>query len=281
MPHSWAWRSYLPSPAVKIRHSTEPATCTEATGIGTETRLPALVVSATRSERTLADQPMSVTVVPKEQILETPAQVLDDVLRTTVGINLPLITSYQIHPTGNSFSMRGLGGIRGLVMVDGVPINHPFFGYVQWSRVPMENIERVEVVRGASASMWGNYAMGGVVNIITRKPERTAFMASGGGGNYGTYRADGSADVVLSDAVKVRGNFNAWGTSGFNQIQPAYGPMFSPTSFNALNGQFGGLFRPRPDSERQPPGQHLQREPGAALAAADQQPAISTISPPT
>ena len=118
---------------------------------------------------------MSVTVVPQEQILETPAQALDDVLRTTVGINLPLITSYQIHPTGNSFSMRGLGGIRGLVMVDGVPINDPFFGYVQWSRVPMENIERVEVVRGASASMWGNYAMGGVVNIITRKPERTTF----------------------------------------------------------------------------------------------------------
>ena len=217
-----------------------------ASGIGTETRLPALVVSATRSERTLADQPMSVTVVPREQILETPAQALDDVLRTTVGINLPLIASYQIHPTGNSFSMRGLGGIRGLVMLDGVPLNDPFFGYVQWSRVPMENIERVEVVRGASASIWGNYAMGGVVNIITRKPERTGFAASGGGGSYGTYRGDGSADVVLSDAVKIRGNFNAWGTSGFDQIQPAYGPMFAPTSFNAQTGQLAAYFDPDP-----------------------------------
>lgn len=116
--------------------------------------LPPVVVSATRSERTVADQPMSVTVVEKQQILETPANSLDDVLRTTVGINLPLISSYQIHPTGNAFSMRGLGGIRALVMLDGVPINDPFFGYVQWNRVPMENIERVEVVRGASASMW-------------------------------------------------------------------------------------------------------------------------------
>ena len=147
---------------------------TPATGAGTELRLPPVVVSATRLERTLADQPMSVTVVPKEQIQETPAQSLDDVLRTTVGINVPLIASYQIHPTGNSFSMRGLGGIRGLVMLDGVPINDPFFGYVQWNRVPMENIDRVEVVRGAAASVWGNYAMGGVVNIITRKPDKTA-----------------------------------------------------------------------------------------------------------
>lgn len=217
-----------------------------ATGAGTELRLPALVVSATRSERTLADQPMSVTVVPKEQIQETPAQSLDDVLRTTVGINMPFTASYQIHPTGNSFSMRGLGGIRGLVMLDGVPINDPFFGYVQWNRVPMENIERVEVVRGAGAAVWGNYAMGGVVNIITRKPDKREFAVSGGGGGYGTYRGDASADVVLSDAVKVRGNFNAWGTAGFNQFQPAYGPIFAPTTFNALNGQVAAYFDPDP-----------------------------------
>jgi len=213
----------------------------------TPMNLPPVVVSATRSERTVADQPMSVTVVEKEQIQETPANSLDDVLRTTVGINVPLISSYQIHPTGNSFSMRGLGGIRALVMLDGVPINDPFFGYVQWNRVPMENIERVEVVRGASASMWGNYAMGGVVNIITRKPgDKNSYMASGGGGSYGTYRGDAAADIVLSDQVKVRGNFNAWGTAGFDQIQPAYGPMFVPTSFNALTGQFAAYFDPDP-----------------------------------
>jgi len=111
----------------------------------------------------------------------------------------------------------------------------------------MENIERVEVVRGASASLWGNYAMGGVVNIITRKPgDKSTYTASGGGGSYGTYRGNGSADIVMSDEVKVRANFNAWGTAGFNQIQPAYGPIFVPTSFNALTGQFAAYFDPDP-----------------------------------
>jgi outer membrane receptor protein involved in Fe transport len=224
--------------------STPPA---PGTGTGTEMRLPAVVVSATRSERTLADQPMSVTVVPKEQIQETPAQSLDDVLRTVVGINVPFTASYQVHPTANSFSMRGLGGIRGLVMLDGVPINDPFFGYVQWNRVPMENVERVEVVRGGGSALWGNYAMGGVVNIITKKPgSKTEGGVSGGGGSYGTYRGDGFADVALSDSVKVRGNFNAWGTSGFNQVQPAFGPIYVPTSFNALNGQAAVYFDPDP-----------------------------------
>jgi len=110
----------------------------------------------------------------------------------------------------------------------------------------MENIERVEVVRGASASLWGNYAMGGVINIVTRVPGKQHFGLSGGGGSYGTYRGDGFADIVLSDAVRVRASFDAWGTSGFNQIQPAYGPIYVPTSFNALNGSVAAYFNPDP-----------------------------------
>jgi outer membrane receptor protein involved in Fe transport len=210
--------------------------------------MPPVVVSATRSERTLTDQPMSVSVLEGKDIEQVPAQSLDDVLRTVPGVNLPQTASYQVHPTANFLSMRGLGGghhiVRALVLLDGIPINDPFFGYVQWNRVPMENIERVEVVRGASASLWGNYAMGGVINIVTRVPGKQQFGVSGGGGSYGTYRGDGFADVVLSDAVRLRANFDAWGTSGFNQIQPAYGPIYVPTSFNALNGAAAVYFNP-------------------------------------
>ena len=226
----------------------QPAAKPANEGASTEFRLAPVVVTATRSERTLVDQPMSVSVVRKEQIEQTPAYSLDDVLRTVPGINLPQTASYQAHPTANFISMRGLGGghhiVRALVMLDGVPINDPFFGYVQWNRVPMENIERVEVVRGGGSSLWGNYAMGGVINIITRAPDKKGFGASGGGGSYNTYRGDGFADFVLSDEIKVRANVNAWGTGGFNQIQPAYGPIYTPTSFNAVNGQVTAYFTP-------------------------------------
>ncbi|MCA0302770.1 MAG: TonB-dependent receptor [Proteobacteria bacterium] len=226
------------------------APATTGSGAATEFRLNPVVVTATRSERTLVDQPMSVTVVDKKEIEQTPAQSLDDVIRTVPGVNLPLTASYQVHPTANFISMRGLGGghhiVRALVLLDGIPINDPFFGYVQWNRVPMDNIERVEIVRGAGASMWGNYAMGGVINIVTRTPGKQQVGASGGGGSYGTYRGDGFADLVLSESVKMRANFDAWGTSGFNQIQPAYGPIYTPTSFNALNGQATLYFNPDP-----------------------------------
>ena len=86
------------------------------------------------------------------------------------SVNVPQTASYQVHPTANSVSMRGLGGIRALVLLDGVPINDPFFGYVQWNRVPMESIQRVEIVRGGGSPLWGNYAMGGVINLLSRRP---------------------------------------------------------------------------------------------------------------
>jgi outer membrane cobalamin receptor len=59
---------------------------------------------------------------------------------------------------------------RALVLLDGIPLNGGFFGNVFWNRVPKEMIERVEIVRGASSSLYGSYAMGGVVNIVTRVP---------------------------------------------------------------------------------------------------------------
>src|SRR5262245_18637407 len=82
-----------------------------------------VVVTATRSARQLGDVPESVSVIDAERIADTPAQALDDILRRSPSIDLPNATSYQIHPTANNISMRGLGGIRALVLLDGVPIN--------------------------------------------------------------------------------------------------------------------------------------------------------------
>ena len=70
------------------------------------------------------------------------------------------------HPTAYNESMRGLPTTetRMLVMVDGVPVNDPFFGYIQWNRVPLENIDHVEIgARRGGSPLWGNTAMGGVV----------------------------------------------------------------------------------------------------------------------
>ena len=65
-------------------------------------------------------------------------------------------------------SLRGIGpsGVsRSLVLLDGVPFNDAFGGWVYWTALPMESAERIEVVNGASSSLYGSYAMGGVLNV--------------------------------------------------------------------------------------------------------------------
>ncbi|HEY7377129.1 MAG TPA: TonB-dependent receptor [Steroidobacteraceae bacterium] len=209
-----------------------------------EGTLGTVVVTATRTERTLNDVPESVSVVDAQAIIDTPAQALDEVLRRTPSIDLPNATSYQVHPTGNSISMRGLGGIRALVLLDGVPINDPFFGYMQWSRVPLEFVDQVEVVRGSGSTLWGNYAMGGVINIRTRQPEQSGLVLQGAGGSYGTYRANLTGSLVASDAVRLGLNGGHFHTDGFMQISDAdRGPINVPTEFTTNNGALRGDFR--------------------------------------
>lgn len=200
-----------------------------------------VVVTATRSAQNINKVPASVSVIDADAIEDAPAKSLDEILRRTPSVDLPNASSYQVHPTANSVSMRGLGGIRALVMLDGVPINDPFFGYVQWSRVPLENIKRVEIVRGAQATLWGNYAMGGVINIITRKPTESGLVVQGGGGSYGSYRTDLFGSWLASDdaAFSVSGGANH--TDGFMQIFPEdRGPINVPTAFTTSNGAFRG-----------------------------------------
>jgi outer membrane receptor protein involved in Fe transport len=232
--------------AAPSRRAASPSTGQRAATASTETNQTGQprAEAGGQQQASPVDQPASVSVIRRQQIEQTPAQSLDDVLRTIPSVNLPVTASYQVHPTANSVSMRGLGGIRALVLLDGVPINDPFFGYVQWNRVPMQNIERVEVVRGGGSPLWGNYAMGGVINIITRVPDKNEIGAEAGYGSYKTYQTTGYADGVLSDAFKVRANVNSWGTGGFNQVSPGSGTIFVPTSFNALNGQVTTYFKP-------------------------------------
>jgi outer membrane receptor protein involved in Fe transport len=210
-----------------------------------------VVVTATRSERTLADVPASVTVISREEIAATPAQSVDEVLRVA-GVEMTLVSSYQAHPTSALISMRGLkSGVTShvLVMVDGVPINDGFSGFVQWNRVPLENIERIEIVRGGGASLWGTYALGGVINIITRAPAASTVQVEAGYGTFDTYRAYGYGALAAGDNAHVSLAASRWGTGGFNQVAPQWrndSTIWDKTSFDASNVQLGGRFTPAP-----------------------------------
>lgn len=200
-----------------------------------------IVVTATRAPEALSASIQSVEVITEQEIKNTSAHELDDVLRFEPGIDIPGYSGESQHPTSNSLSMRGLGGSgsnisRGLVLLDGIPINDPYFGYIQWGRIPLDNIDHVEIVQGGGSPLWGNFAEGGVINVITKKPNGDSGSVNVGYGNYGTYSASVSKSFSAQgdSAFQIFAQSN--GTNGYQQV-PNYERIAAnvPTSYHTDN----------------------------------------------
>ncbi len=163
-----------------------------------------IVVTAGRTEQPLTEVPANVTIFTKEDINRSAAQTLDDLLRSIPGFSLFRRSSSLVAaPPTQGVSLRGVGPSavsRTLVLLDGVPLNDPFGGWVYWSKVPTEKIERVEVVRGGGSSVWGNYAMAGVINIITTSPNAERARLYAEGGNNGTANLQAIASESIGKA---------------------------------------------------------------------------------
>lgn len=185
-------------------------------------RLEPVVVSASRVEQKLRDVPANVTVITSEEIKQSPARTVDDLLRRVPGFSLFRRSSSLVtHPTTQGVSLRGIGpsGVsRTLVLLDGVPLNDPFGGWVYWSKVPLESIERIEVTRGGGSGVYGNYALGGVINIVTRKPEARVTQAKLDLGTRNTVDADLLASHVMGPwGVSLEGSF--FRTDGYKVVR--------------------------------------------------------------
>lgn len=190
------------------------------------TRLPVTVVSASRGNaRNVEDLPLSVTVIDRAQIERSPGRTVDELLREVVGVQLPAQNSTNGFPVNPSVAMRGVGlgdnGTRTLVLLDGVPMNGAYFGNVFWNRVPKQNIERIEIVRGASSSLFGAYAMGGVINIITRElPDTLRAEVDAGAGSDDTLSGNVYLAGAPNDRLRLALNANVLETDGFFLLAP-------------------------------------------------------------
>ena len=176
-----------------------------------------IVVTAARRERLKSDVPVSVTVISGTDLEETAAQSLDDALRIVAGIGLPAQSSIVSHPTSQSISFRGLGATRALVLLDGIPLNDGFGGWVNWSKIPLRNIERVEIVRGGGSSLYGTYAMGGVINIVTRPAEGRSAQLDTSAGSQHTTRVDAYGSEQFGETT-VALQYDYFNTSGYKVV---------------------------------------------------------------
>jgi len=231
----------MPSVVLVLALSAQQASAQDTTRTRSDTaavELSPIVVSATRTPRSVRDLPVSTTVVPGDEVRATPALTLDDALRTVPGLNVPFESAVVAHYTSNGLSFRGIGGyVTALVLLDGVPLNDPVSGYIQWLKVPAELVDHVEVVRGGSSSLYGTYALAGVVNIITRRLQSNGLEAGVSYGSNSTIRTNALGSVALSPSLRLTVNGNFYDTDGYIRPIPSErGPIDIPGWSRAGNG---------------------------------------------
>lgn len=196
--------------------------------------LSGVVVSATRSVEAARAVAATVNVMPAEAVRTSPARTADDLIRELPGVELPRTSSTASGPEG-IVSIRGADEGRTLVLLDNVPLNDPWGEWVQWNRAPRFQLDRVEVVEGGGSSLYGNYAMGGVIAmysppIVTRGYN---LLAAGGSRGLMDFSAYGS-DVAGSLGYSLSGEYGSGG--GYTVLRPDQrGPLDQETSVTRRN----------------------------------------------
>lgn len=141
-----------------------------------------VVVTAARRAQSLQEVPVSVTTMDGDAMRARNAVTLDEALRYVPGVNM---TEFQVNIRGSSGYSRGVGS-RVLMLVDGIPLLTGDTEEINFESIPLGQVERVEVVKGASSALYGSSALGGVINVITRPiPEQPSVRASLSGGMTG------------------------------------------------------------------------------------------------
>ena len=133
-----------------------------------------VVVTATRTQKKLKDTPVITQVITAKQIEERGLNNIQDLLQQEVpGLN------FQEVGYGTDIDIQGLGAKHILFLIDGERIAGENSGNIDYQRINMYNVERIEIVKGASSALYGSQAMGGVVNIITKQAKQKVEVNAG------------------------------------------------------------------------------------------------------
>lgn len=134
-----------------------------------------IIVTATKTEEKIEDVPASVNVITEREIELKQPKTIDEVINDIPGVYVK--RGKGLMDTLSRITLRGFPyQQRTLILIDGIPLNGPYYGGVKFGGFYPENLKKVEVVKGPFSSLYGGYAMGGVVNFITKMPEKTEFI---------------------------------------------------------------------------------------------------------
>jgi len=186
-----------------------------------------VVITATRDTEEIRKVPAHVSVITEDDIRKSGATNVTELLDKLEGIQF---RSYSGAPAQSFIDMRGFGGDnpygKTLVMLDGRRLNRPDMSSINWLQIPLSNIERIEIVRGPGSVLYGDAAIGGVINVITKKGKgKPQVNASFTAGSYGLH----------NEQAGIRGAADKWTYSlnGENEFSFGYRDRSKFSSRNA------------------------------------------------
>ncbi|MCF3651313.1 TonB-dependent receptor [Synoicihabitans lomoniglobus] len=205
-----------------------------------------LVVTATRAPRPLSELPVAVDVFTSADLAASPALSIDDALKSSAAFSLfRRQGSLAANPTTQGVSLRNLGpngAGRTLVLVDGVPLNDPFGGWVAWTKAPRLSLTAAEIVRGGGSSTWGSAALGGTVQLFgpaSAGPDASMTRIQFEAGEYGTVGGE-LAHTTVNGANAFTLNARALHSDGYRRAAPASsGPVDRSTDLDLGVVQLG------------------------------------------
>ncbi len=152
-----------------------PAFAEEPASTSNDDVLDILVVTGTRFADSYVDKPLNMSVITRDEIDKSSARTVPELLSTQAGISIR--DFFGNNAASTTVDLRGFGAGAGqntLILVDGQRITDPDMSGVQWSAIPLATIERIEVLRGGGSVLYGEGAVSGVINIITKAPVQNA-----------------------------------------------------------------------------------------------------------
>lgn len=204
--------------------------------------LEAVVITATRNERTMGALPMPVSLIAKDQIKSMGSLRLNDVLTEQTG----LVVVPQINAQGNGIQIQGFNPDYTLILIDGEPIIGRYTGSLELSRIAVGNIRQIEIVKGPSSSLYGSDALAGVINIITDRPQGTRVNAAIRYGTNNTLDINGDVGFTKKKlGVYVFGN--RYHTDGYDLSPQNFGKTVSPFTNYTFNSKITYKFTPLTD----------------------------------
>lgn len=232
----------------------------EEDAIGMET----VVVTGTRTPKLLKDAPIMTRVITADDIRKADATNIGDLLQAELpGIEFSYSMDQQ-----TSLDMQGFGGNAILFLVDGERLAGETLDNIDYSRLNLDNVERIEIVKGAASSLYGSNAVGGVINIISKETEEPWTLNLNG--RYGSHNDQRYGGTVAFRAGDFRNSLNVQHTSTDpidvgsvgkdgeeNDFSRVYGNrtwnfkerlVYTPTDKLRLTGRLGYFFRERDKS---------------------------------